>query len=77
MARRQSTGRGKSRRTQTGWIQRAIQRPGAFRAKAKKAGMSTMAFARKVTASPSRYDARTVRQARLAQTLMGFQRRRR
>ena len=30
------------------WIQKAIKRPGAFTAKAKRAGMTTAAFARKV-----------------------------
>ena len=51
------------------WIQKAIKRPGAFRAKAKKAGMSTQAFANKVLANKDKYDARTVRQAALAKTL--------
>jgi hypothetical protein len=51
------------------WIQRAIKRPGAFRAKAKRAGMSTMAYARQVLANPKAYSERTVRQARLATTL--------
>ena len=46
------------------WIQKAIKRPGAFRAKAKKAGMSTQAFANK-----DKYYDRTVRQAALAKTL--------
>jgi len=51
------------------WIQKAIKRPGAFRAKAKKAGMSTQAFANKVLANKDKYDTRTVRQAALAKTL--------
>ena len=51
------------------WIQKAIKRPGAFRAKAKKAGMSTSAYARKVTAKGSKASARTKRQANLAKTL--------
>ena len=51
------------------WIKGAIKRPGAFRAKAKKAGKSTAAFGRAVLKSPGRYSARTVRQARLAKTL--------
>ena len=61
----------KSRKRKSGgkWIQRAIKRPGAFRAKAKARGMSTMQFARKVLSNPSAYDKRTVRQARLAVTL--------
>jgi hypothetical protein len=59
------------------WIQGAIKRPGAFRAKAKRAGMSTQSYARTIMRSPGRYDARTVRQARLAITLMGMRRSRR
>jgi len=51
------------------WIQKAIKRPGAFKAKAKKAGMSTQAFANKVLANKDKYDKRTVRQAVLAKTL--------
>ena len=50
------------------WIAGAVKRPGAFRAKAKKAGMSTSAYARKVLSKNSRASARTKRQARLAQT---------
>ena len=51
------------------WIKGAIKRPGAFRAKAKKAGKSTSAFGSAVLKSPGRYSARTVKQARLAKTL--------
>lgn len=51
------------------WIQKAIKHPGAFSRKAKKAGMSTSGFARKVSAHPSRYSSTTVRQANLAKTL--------
>lgn len=51
------------------WIQGAIKRPGAFSAKAKRAGMSTSAYARKVLAKGSKASATTKRQARLAQTL--------
>jgi hypothetical protein len=57
------------------WIQSAIKRPGAFRAKARAAGMSTLAYARKVVGNPSRYDDRTVRQARLALTLSKLRKR--
>ena len=45
------------------WIQNAIKRPGAFRKKAKAAGMSTHAYAEKVLSSGSHADARTKRQA--------------
>ena len=51
------------------WIKGAIKRPGAFKAKAKSAGMSTSAFATKVLKKGSRYSTRTKRQASLARTL--------
>lgn len=59
------------------WIQGAIKRPGAFRAKAKRAGMGTNAYARKVTRKGSRASTRTKQQARLALTLSRLRRRRR
>ena len=51
------------------WIKGAIKRPGAFSAKAKRAGMSTSAYAKKVTAKDSKASTRTKRQASLAKTL--------
>ena len=51
------------------WIQGAIKHPGAFKAKAKKAGMSTSAYASKVTKKGSTASATTKRQANLAKTL--------
>ena len=51
-------------------INQVIKRPGAFRAKAQAAGMSTSAFASKVLAEGSNYSTRTKRQAALAKTLM-------
>jgi hypothetical protein len=51
------------------WIQKAIKRPGAFTAKAKKAKMSVPAFAAAVKKNPSKYSTTTVRQANLATTL--------
>ena len=51
------------------WIQGSIKRPGAFRKKAKKAGMSTSAYASKVLSKGSKSSTRTKRQASLAQTL--------
>ena len=50
------------------WIKGAVKRPGAFRAKAKKAGMSTAAYANKVTKKGSNASATTKRQANLAKT---------
>ena len=52
------------------WIQEAVsEHPGAFSKKAKEAGMSTSAYAAKVTANPDEYDKKTVKQANLAKTL--------
>lgn len=51
------------------WIKGAIERPGAFSAKAKKAGMSTSAYANKVTRKGSKASERTKKQANLAKTL--------
>jgi hypothetical protein len=59
------------------WIQQAIRKPGAFRKQAKRAGKSTMDFAREVVRNPSRYSTTTVRRARLAITLSKFKRRKR
>ncbi|OYT74184.1 MAG: hypothetical protein CFK49_09695 [Armatimonadetes bacterium JP3_11] len=53
-------------------INKVIKRPGAFRAKAKRRGMTTKQFANKVLSNPDAYDTRTVRQARLAKTLMNM-----
>ena len=50
------------------WIQGAIKRPGAFTAKANKAGMSVQAYARKVLKKGSKASTLTKQQARLAQT---------
>lgn len=50
------------------WIKGAIKHPGAFKAKAERAGKSTAAFAREHAG-----DSGTLgKQARLAQTLMGM-----
>ncbi len=52
-----------------GWIDDAIKRPGAFKAKAKKAGKTTSQYAKQVLKKGSKSTERTKRQARLAQTL--------
>jgi len=59
----------KARQKKTKWIQGAIERPGAFTAKAEAAGMSVQQYARKVTKKGSKASARTKRQANLAKTL--------
>lgn len=56
------------------WIQKAIKRPGAFSAKAKRAGMSTQEYASEVTKPGSKADTRTKRQANLAKTLAKLRR---
>ena len=45
-----------------------IKHPGAFKAKAKAAGMSTSAFASKVTKPGSKASTQTKKQANLAKT---------
>lgn len=54
------------------WIQSAVERPGAFTAKAKKKGITTAQLQENVLANPEKYDDRTVKQARLRQTLVGL-----
>jgi len=58
-SRSRSTGGGRR------WIQKAIKRPGAFTRKAKAAGMSVQAYARKKRHAAGRLG----KQARLALTL--------
>ncbi len=53
-----------------------IKHPGAFREKAKKAGMSTAALAEKATAPGSKASAATKKQAVLAENLMAIARKR-
>lgn len=58
------------------WIKRAIRKPGAFRAQAKRAGKSTATFARSVLKKGSQASTTTKRRARLAQTLAKLRKRR-
>lgn len=53
------------------FVQRAIERPGAFTRKAERRGLTPAEFQRRVLANPERYDTRTVRQANLRKTLVG------
>ncbi len=50
------------------WMKNAVKRPGVFKAKAEKAGMSTQAYAAKERNAPGRLG----KQARLAQTFAKF-----
>jgi hypothetical protein len=54
------------------WIKGAIKNPGSFSKKAKAAGMSTSAFANKVSKPGSKASTQTKRQAALAKTLKSF-----
>ena len=55
------------------WIAGATSKnKGSFSASAKKAGMSTSAYADKVTAPGSKASTTTKRRANLAKTLMGM-----
>lgn len=54
------------------WIAGAIKHPGALSNKAAKAGMSTSAYAAKVTKVGSKASTTTKRQANLAKTLSGL-----
>ena len=58
--------------TKKNWIQGAIQTPGAFSKKAKKAGVSTSALAKKSLKKGSKATLKTKKQAVLAQTLAGL-----
>ena len=58
------------------FIQKAIKHKGAFSRAAKRAHMSTAAYARKVTKTGSRASATTQRRARLALTLSRLRKRR-
>lgn len=54
------------------WIKGAIKHPGAFSAKAKRAGMSTAAFAAKTLKKKSKASTETKRQANLYRELRHF-----
>ena len=54
------------------WIQKAINRPGAFTAKAKKRGITSAQLQENVLSNPEKYDEKTVKQANLRKTLVGL-----
>jgi len=58
----------KKKKSDKSWIQKAVdpKKKGAFSAKAKKAGMTTEAYAKKVTAPGSKASKETKDQARFA-----------
>ena len=52
------------------WIQSAIKRPGTFTAKAKKKGITPAQLQANVEKNPDDYDEKTKKQARLRETLV-------
>jgi len=54
------------------WIQGMDMEEGAFTAKAKKKGITSAQLQENVLANPEKYDDKTVKQARLRQTLVGL-----
>ena len=62
----------KKKRKDNKWIQKAIDRPGAFTAKAKKRGITSAQLQENVLSNPEKYDEKTVKQANLRKTLVGL-----
>jgi hypothetical protein len=54
------------------WIQGADIKEGAFTAKAKRKGITSAQLQENVLSDPEKYDEKTVKQARLRQTLVGL-----
>ena len=54
------------------WIQGMDMDEGAFTAKAKKKGITSAQLQENVLSNPDKYDEKTVKQARLRQTLVGL-----
>jgi len=57
------------------WIQEAKIKEGTFTAKAKRKGITSAQLQENVLADPDKYDEKTVKQARLRQTLVGLNKR--
>ncbi len=57
------------------WIQGMEMKEGAFTAKAKRKGITTAQLQENVLSNPDVYDEKTVKQARLRQTLVGLKKR--
>tara|TARA_B100001250_G_C19244633_1_gene547965 strand:+ start:287 stop:532 length:246 start_codon:yes stop_codon:yes gene_type:complete len=62
----------KSKKEKKEWIGDAINRPGAFTAKAKKKGITSAQLQENVLSNPDDYDEKTVKQANLRKTLVGL-----
>lgn len=52
------------------WIQSMDMKEGAFTAKAKKKGITSAQLQENVLSNPDKYDEKTVKQARLRETLV-------
>ena len=57
------------KKTDKKWIQKAIKKPGAFTAQAKRKKMTVAQFANEVLKKGSKYSEKTKKRARLAKTL--------
>jgi hypothetical protein len=57
------------------WIQGMEMKEGAFTAKAKRKGITSAQLQENVLSNPDDYDDKTVKQARLRQTLVGLKKR--
>lgn len=54
------------------WIQGMEMKEGAFTAKAKRRGITSAQLQENVLSNPDKYDEKTVKQARLRETLVGL-----
>jgi len=54
------------------WVQGMDMKEGAFTAKAKRRGITSAQLQENVLSNPDKYDEKTVKQARLRQTLVGL-----
>jgi hypothetical protein len=57
------------------WIQKAIQKPGSFTAKAKRRGITSAQLQANVQKNPDKYDKNTQKQAQLRETLVQLSKR--
>jgi hypothetical protein len=60
----------KAKKKKKEWIGDAVDRPGAFTAKAKKKGITSAQLQENVLSNPDDYDEKTVKQANLRKTLV-------
>ena len=59
------------------WIQKAVEKPGAFTAKAKRRGITSAQLQANVQKNPDKYDEKTRKQAQLRETLVKLNKRKR